>query len=127
MECKTCGKPISDFSELIRHIIENKNTHPRWQVRWAGEKSMNADYLNQKVSRQEQFKQFQQRVELTDQEKQNKADAHREISGITKTTLCYCINCHQKIPQKIEVEHIQNPFAWRKDKLLVVSCLNCRK
>ena len=121
--CKFCGKPHESFQELIRHIIASKSTHPKWMVKWAGEKSMNIEYLNQKVSRQQQN---QGRVELTEQERENKDSCQREdISGIRKTKMCYCVNCRQIFPASVEVEFLQSPFAWRNEDKLVVTCGSC--
>lgn len=127
MECKTCGKHVTDFKELIRHILSNSKTHPAWQVKWAGKATMNVEYLDRKVTMQKQFEGG--KVPLTEQEKENKQDAKRVLCGIEKTVLCKCPACKTKFPTRIPVEYVESPSAWKdKDgKTLIVSCFGCRK
>ncbi len=122
-DCKTCGKPCDTWPELYSHIMVSAKTHPKWQVKWAREKSMNADFLNQKVSRQN----VDGKMPISEQERQNKEDCIRMVSGICKTVLVTCPHCKQKYPRKVEVEHIQNPTAWRKNQLLMISCNSCSR
>lgn len=127
MECKTCGKHVTDFKELIRHILSNSKTHPAWQVKWAGKATMNVEYLDRKVTMQKQFEGG--KVPLTEQEKENKKNTQRELSGIESIQTCKCSHCRQHHPERIPVEYIQSPGAWRDidGKTLIVTCMSCRK
>ena len=119
-DCKSCGYNAEDFKELSQHILRARKTHPRWQVVWAEKFLTNAEFLNQKQDAP------QGRAPISEQEKQNKEDAQRIISGITKTTLVLCPNCRQKYPQRVEVEHLNNPTAWRNGTALMIGCPSCR-
>jgi len=125
MDCKTCGTSVATFPDLLQHIISNPHRHPKWQLKWASEKICNSDFLDQKASRQEQFKQMSGgKLPLTEQEQQNKVDASRPLSGETQRTLALCI-CGKNHYEEIPVEHIESPFAWRKGTKLILNCETC--
>ena len=122
-ECKTCGYDKSTtYPELLKHILDNKQIHPLWQVKWAMKKSCNAEFLNQKLSRREQFKGG--KAPLTEREQENKIDAYRELSGQSDRVITTC-TCGKRHMEDLPLEFIESPFAWRENRVLVVSCESC--
>lgn len=120
--CNTCGYHANNFKDLAKHIIENRRKHPRKSVVWAEKFLTNAKWLNQKRDKP------QGRTPLTEQEKKNKVDAHREVSGEEKRVITICPHCNSVSRQAIAVEYVESPTAWRnKGNNLMVNCFSCRK
>ena len=117
--CRTCGKTCENFTELAQHIIEERETH-RKGYKWASSFLLKVNFLNQKKDPP------QGRIPLDEQEKQNKIDAQREISGITRKQICACPNCRQTFTEKLPVEFAQSPMAWRSNNALMVNCGSCK-
>jgi len=124
--CKFCGKPFTNYPDLARHIIQNRTTHKGKGRRWAQSFLLNTQYLDKKVSQQQSF---EGRIPLTEEQKQAKEDAHRELSGIEKTVMCTCPapKCQRNFPERLPVEFIQSNFAWKISGKFAVTCLDCRR
>lgn len=121
-ECKVCHIDFPDWGQLTDHILAKKKIHPRYSINFALKFKTRANILNQKKDL------HTDRIPLTEEEKQNKEDAHRELSGEVKTVTTLCPNCKRDIKQVLPVEFADNPFAWRsKNGILVVSCNTCRR
>lgn len=121
--CRTCGYDSEDFKLLAQHIISQRLTHPKWQQKWAQKFLANATFLDQKVSRQNN----DGRIPLTDQERENKSDCRREISGQLKPAFCTCPNCHKSRREMLPLEHYENPTAWKISNAFAVNCGSCRR
>lgn len=118
-QCFVCHTTFNDFKALARHIVENKKTHHK-SLKWASKVLTNVEYLNKKQD-------FSGRSTLTEEERESKKECVRELSGIRETAMCLCPHCNARYPTKVEIEHIKNPTAWRKNKYLMLLCLTCRK
>jgi hypothetical protein len=120
-QCFICGrKDFKDFKELARHIVENKNTHHK-SLKFAAKILTDVERLNKKQQ------DFSGRMPLTEEQKAARKECVRILSGETKAAFCLCPACGKKHPMKIELEHFQNPMAWRKNGNIMLMCEVCRK
>ncbi len=118
-ECHSCAYSCEEFIDLAKHIVKMQHKNG---LKWAMKFLANAQYLDAKVSRQNQ-----ERIPLTEQERENKTDCHRELSGQELEVFAVCPICHKNYSQVIPLEHSENPLAWRNGKYLIISCGNCRR
>jgi hypothetical protein len=121
MDCFYCSScRDKEPREVAQHIqVEHPNKHNKWAARVM----TNFDQLNRKADLQKQT----DRVPLTDEEKEAKRSTQRQLSGIETKTETLCLNCNQLVTQKLPVEYIQSPFAWRISGRLAVTCDSCRR
>lgn len=115
-ECNYCHADFADYKELALHIVFKKH---RAGLKWA------ANYLT-KVNILNKIKDKPDRIPLTEQELENKENAHRELSGENRTVLTTCPKCNQSIRMYIPIEHAENCFAWRKGRAFMILCDKCR-
>jgi 5-methylcytosine-specific restriction endonuclease McrA len=117
-DCKSCGEPFSDFTELADHILKNQAHHPEYSVKWA------RTYTMRKVIR---VPKPIERQPITEQMKNNRGACVRDdISGRMKIATTFCANCKQTFRQPIPIE-LDNPMAWRVRDMIVVTCENCSR
>lgn len=107
IQCHTCKQVFADPKKLAKHIVANKKTHKKQY--WAQSVLSDKKRLDRKLSMRKL-----ERTPLTDEDREAKEDTRREISGATKLVPTVCPRC--KRPgnlQQLEVEHTDNPVAWR--------------
>lgn len=119
-ECNTCHKPFGDFKALAKHILENRFSHGHG-VYWAQKFLTNADFLNQKVEK------TQSRMPLTEQDKINKEDSQRILSGQEMIVLSICPNCAKSSRTSLPIEHTQSCTSWKINGKIAVNCYTCRR
>ena len=117
-DCKTCCLPFEDWPKLVDHILDNKSIHPKYSVKFA---------LSYKLKHAmfEPAKKQEGRIPLTEQEKENKIDTQRQLSGEMQIVKTLCPSCNAKPYQNLPIEFVQSPYAWRKNELLVTCCNRC--
>jgi len=117
--CKTCGKECSDYEELAQHILSNKKTHKSGR-RWAAKYKL-INSLSAKNRRE-----HRERVPLTEDDKEKKLSAVREVSGIEKGADAYCPSCKRTYRVTVPIEYIESQSAWTTGtgKLLIL-CQRC--
>ena len=119
-ECNNCGYSCAEFKDLAKHIVANKKSHRRG-VKWASSFLLKVQFLNQKQDLNGG------RIALTDEQKEAKQNAQREISGRIKFVETVCPRCKSGQRQTLPIEFADDPFTWRKNKVLVVNCNRCTK
>ncbi len=115
--CHSCKKPFADFKELALHIISSKKGH-RHGKRWA------AKYLL-KVRQLDKRKELNGRTPMTEEQKENKRNLERELSGENEFVITYCPHCKSLKKQPMPIEFTQSGEAWREKDKLVVLCPSC--
>jgi hypothetical protein len=65
------------------------------------------------------------RTALTEDEKQNKEDVHRVLSGEEKRVNTWCPKCKRIGVDSLPIEFVENPTAWRIAGKIVKFCINC--
>lgn len=118
-QCFTCHVVFGDFKALALHVFENKSTHSK-SLKWAAKVLTNVERLNQKQD-------FSGRAPLTEEEREAKREAQRQISGEMRSATCTCPHCQRRFQQRIEVEHYFNPLAWRKNGSIMLMCEVCKR
>ena len=124
--CHYCPATFENFKELAKHIIASKKVglhSNRKSQAWAKKFLMNKDFLDRKVS----MNQGGGRIALTEEQKQNKEDIKRELSGQTKYVKTKCPKCKTLGFDFVEVEHLIEPFIWTENERILKNCEVCRK
>jgi uncharacterized C2H2 Zn-finger protein len=116
-QCFVCHTTFENFKELAKHVVKYSDTHGR-SLKWAAKVLTDVERLNKKQD-------FQGRLALTDEQKEARKETVRQISGEMITQMCLCPHCNSRFPKKIEIEHVQNPTAWRQNKYLMLLCFSC--
>lgn len=114
--CHSCNKVFPDYKSLAVHITKSKKGHQRGKKWAAGYDLFDVMYEKKQP----------ERPRLTEQERENKADSRREISGINKTVVTKCPKCKGMSKQSLPVEYTNSQEAWRINKMLVVLCPICK-
>jgi hypothetical protein len=118
MDCFYCNYSAEEPKDLASHIqLEHSNKRNKW----AAKVLTNVEWLNRKVDKQ------QDRMPLTEEEREAKRSTHRELSGIEKNIQTYCVSCQSVAVQKLPVEFIRSPYAWRINNKPIVLCNSCRR
>lgn len=117
--CNKCRSNFPDFKSLALHIISNKKTHKQG-LKWASQYITRQRQLDRKVTAQRRG-----RVLFTDEDRDNKEDLRRVLSGQTIISNILCPRCKRGSIRQLPIEHAGNPEAWRVGKALVVLCINC--
>ena len=69
-----------------------------------------------------------ERMGVTAQDKENKENGRRELSGNTQHAKTVCPNCKQSNVQSLPVEHIESVDAWKTPSgAFMVNCQRCRR
>jgi len=105
--------------EVAHHIFDD---HPSKRRGWATKVLTNVEQLNYKVDHKPQ-----DRVPLTEEEKEAKRSTQRQLSGHEKPVQTLCPVCNSHGYQVLPVEYVTSNFAWRNQGTLIVSCQGCRK
>lgn len=116
--CRTCNKECADFKELALHIIASRH---RQGKRWAAKYIM----MNN-LSPSKRFADKRDRIALTDEDKANREDTRRVLSGAQEFVTTLCLRCNYPTRQSLPVEYSQGRDAWRIQGHLVVMCPSCR-
>lgn len=116
--CHSCNQSFEDFRELALHISSSKKGHRKGK-RWAA-KYIIGNRLNGKRT-------FDNgRVPLTNEQRINKEDTRRELSGELEVVNTICLLGKHPVRQSLPIEYSKSPDAWRIKGHLVVMCNNCK-
>ena len=114
--CHSCALEFDDYKALALHIIASKKGHRKGKI-WAA-KYMHRNALNAK-------KQDYGRTPLTEEQKDNKEDSRRILSGDTKPVVVNCPKCRNNHRTVLEEEFAESPEAWKIKGLNAVMCPRC--
>lgn len=117
--CHSCQQPFADFKALALHIASSKKGHRKGKM-WAAKYLSNQRALDMKTTMQNR-----NHTPLTQQEKDNKANAHRELSGKVVNTDTICPHCKRQGISQLPIEYAHSSEAWRAGKCLVKLCISC--
>lgn len=115
--CHSCQKVFEDYKELALHIQSNKKGHRKGK-KWAARYIMRVRQLDKK-------KELNGRVPMTEEQKENRRDNVRELSGETEQLLTICPHCKKGHRELLPVEFSQSRDAWQVKDRLVVLCPIC--
>ncbi len=118
--CIVCNKDFPDWNALAQHIAGEKKGHKKGK-RWAA-KVLLVNVLSVKNRR----KPMGQRTPLTDQEKENKVDSRRELSGRTKLVPTVCPKCKTSSQESLPIEYVESHDAWHTKSFYVKLCGRCQ-
>jgi hypothetical protein len=118
--CHSCGRSdFEDYKALAIHISSEKKGHKKGK-RWAAK-----FILMNGLSSKNKFE-HKERVPLSEQDKDNKEDSHRELSGNMEYVNTKCPKCRRFTPRTLEVEYVESITALRGDNgVLMMYCSNC--
>ena len=117
MQCNTCYEEFPDYQSLALHIMSAKSKHQRGK-KWA------AKFLSLKSW----MKEKPERIGVTAQDRENKENGRRELSGNTQHVKTVCPNCKQSNVQSLPVEYVESRDAWKTQSgVFMVDCINCRR
>jgi hypothetical protein len=117
--CFICGRDDFDtYTELAQHVVSNRITHGK-SIKWALRFLANADYLNKKVDKP------QSRAPLTEEELASKEQSRRLLCGQERIVSVVCPHCKGIRSERVPIEHISNPTAWKIKGRLAISCEEC--
>jgi len=117
IQCLSCGQGFEDYHALALHIIASKKGHRKGK-KWA------AKYLSRHVLNKRKLE-LNGRVPLTVEQKANKEDSRRVLSGGQRVAETVCLRCHKSSRIVLEEEYVSSPQAWRIQGRLVKMCANC--
>jgi hypothetical protein len=118
--CNQCQEPFDDYESLAHHIVENKKSHKRgraWALRYLATHNLSQKALKGKL---------EGRSPLTSEQREAKQSTVRELSGQLKYVPTFCPKCKSHEYQKLEIEYVESPHAWRMSGELVKLCVDCR-
>ena len=119
--CRTCGRDnFKNWREFAHHLQDNKKTHHTGQ-RWAARYILKQSELDRKLTKNNQY-----RTPITDAQREAKEDTQYEPSGNMNLVPVKCPRCSMGSRQMLEVEHTENPQAWRIENCFVVLCGGCK-
>jgi hypothetical protein len=115
-DCNSCHEPFADFGELADHILNDQEHHPIKSINWARSfKLRHAIYA----------KKMPERTPYTEQDKINRENCQRVLSGELKIVDSFCPLCRRSSRHPIPIEHAENPMSWRVNKVLQITCESC--
>jgi hypothetical protein len=117
--CNTCHQSFESYKELALHIITNKKTHKKGRL-WASKYTMKQRALDMKTTIQNR-----NHTPLTEQDRENKKDTRRELSGRLINTNTICPACKKTGVHQFEIEYIKDPDTWRMGNNFVRLCPRC--
>lgn len=118
MSCRACGKADfddGDWNALAKHIVKSKDNAHKPSRKWANKFLSKAKLLDQKKDRP-------QRTKLTEQQKENKKEMVREISGETELAITQCPDCKRVGRMQLPVEYTRSGDAWMVGNKVVRYC-----
>lgn len=114
--CYYCPSEFEEYKELAIHINTcHANKHNKWA----------ANFVLKRVLFKEQDKN-DNRIPLSEEEKEAKRSTQRSLSGVEKPVQTLCPTCQNLGLQFIPIEYVTSNSAWRKNGKLVVMCSSCR-
>lgn len=120
-QCHYCDKQFNDIKELALHIMASTGLHYRGH-KFASTILTDVNRLNKKVDVPKA------RIPLTEQEKENKCNCQRDLSGENKFTITFCPICKKTTQQSLPIEFVISNNSWRnKNGYLMVDCQYCLK
>jgi hypothetical protein len=118
--CAVCKEDFGvEWNDLAKHILKQKDSMHKRGRRWAHKVLTNAKKLNQK-------RDMPGRIPLTEQQKENKKEMKRVVSGMEEPVIAICPNCKNKHRVKLAIEHIRYEHAWMINGRYAVICADCR-
>ncbi len=117
VNCNSCGQLFAGYQELALHISTSKTGHRKGK-RWA------AKYISRHVINKHKFD-FNGRTPLTTEQKMNKEDTKRVLSGGQRYAETVCPKCKIRGQTAMEEEFASSPQAWRIGGRLAVMCDGC--
>lgn len=136
IKCRTCGQLFGNWDEVSAHILEHakikNDPHKRDRagILWA-KKYKHRSAIN-KLKKIGQSKDAPYRQTLTKEQKLNKQDSRRVLSGKTKLVPIKCFNSKCKNGgqngrrEPIEIEYVESEQALRDGGCFLILCENCR-
>lgn len=125
--CHFCNHPPFDtFGELALHLKVSKKIgghNNRASQLWANKYLSRQKELDKKASFK---KSAENRVVLTDEQKEAKRDTKYQLSGATKYVKVKCPRCHTVSRDFLPVEHVNNFEALKIDNCFVKMCEGCK-
>ena len=118
VRCNTCGEPFENYKDLAVHISISGKSHKKGKM-WAARFVTNVNYLDQKKDRVE-------RSPVDDQVRKNREECVRETFNRMTVTKVSCPSCHKLSRMPLEIEHVENPLAWRSGNSMMIICDTCR-
>ena len=117
INCLSCGQEFGNYQELALHISVSREGHRRGK-KWA------AKYMSRHIINKRDVE-LGGRVPLTTEQKINKEDTRRELSGDTEYVNTICIKCNKPSRPLLEAEYVNSHQAWRIGDRLVKLCVGC--
>jgi len=117
IKCLSCGKGFDDYHALALHISSSKKGHRKGK-KWA------ARYIFMDVIYEKRKKQGG-RVSLKPEQKANKENSRRVLSGGQRMVEIVCPYCHNSSRTVLEEEYVSSLQAWRIQGRLVKMCASC--
>ena len=115
--CHSCNLSFVDYKELALHISTSRKGH-RQGKKWAAKYMMKVRALDKRNN-------GGGRSPLTEDDKENKKNTRRELSGDNEHVATFCPHCRKKTKQVLPIEYTRSNEAWRLKDYLVVLCQNC--
>lgn len=116
-KCYYCENEYETYGELATHI---NTIHPKKRNKWA------ANFVLKKVLFKEQDKN-DNRMPLTEEEKEAKRSTQRELSGREQPVQTICPACSNIGLAVIPIEYVTSNSAWRNNGKIMLLCNSCRK
>ena len=121
ISCHYCNETFEDYKALALHIMSSKKGH-RNGKRWASKHI----FLHNLSARAKNEK--RERVPLTEQEKANRDNLERIISGENEMVLTKCPGCKRTSRQLVPIEYAESQDAWRADNgAIMMNCPVCQE
>jgi hypothetical protein len=117
IKCLSCGKEFEDYQELALHISSERKGHRKGK-KWA------AKYIHRHLKNKREYDN-NGRVSLTVEQKANKEDTRRGLSGEQRVAETICLSCKRVNRVALESEYVSSPQAWRIQGKLVKMCASC--
>jgi hypothetical protein len=120
VQCNTCGDSFDTYQELAAHIQSSPRKTHKHGRKWAAKLLLRVSQLDKKQD-------FENRTKLTEQEKENKLDTRRELSGQKTFVNTKCPQCKRVHAEALEVEYAHSKDAWRAGNMFMILCISCRR
>jgi hypothetical protein len=117
IKCLSCGQQFDDYQGLALHIASEKKGHRKGK-KWA------AKYISRHVINKKKVE-VNGRVPLTAEQKANKEDSRRVLSGEQRVAETICLKCKRVSRVALETEYVSSPQAWKIGGRLVRMCASC--
>jgi hypothetical protein len=128
IKCRTCGKICTDWGDLSAHLLEHakipNDPHKKDKRGMAWAKK----YKHRKAIKklQEIGKEMPFRPQLTEEQKQARAETKYMPSGKKKLAPIKCPRCGMGRKEEIEIEYFNSQSALKDGDCFVILCSNCR-